>query len=166
VLEAHARREDAGGAGTALRPAARKSVAVDPRPFRSSYPRKRPKEGEMQYMLLIYGDQDGWKSRSEEENGQIMQAYMQFTEELQGSGSLVGGDALQPTETATTVRVRNDETLTTDGPFAETKEQLGGYYIVDVGSIDEALEWAAKIPGASHGSVEVRPVMVFEEDCS
>ena len=120
----------------------------------------------MQYMLLIYGDQDGWKSRSEEENGQIMQAYMQFTQELQESGSMVAGDALQPTETATTVRVRNDETLTTDGPFAETKEQLGGYYIVDVGSIDEALEWAAKIPGASHGSVEVRPVMVFEEDGS
>ena len=118
----------------------------------------------MQYMLLIYGDQDGWKSRSEEENGQIMQAYMQFTEELQASGSLVGGDALEPTQTATTVRVRNDETLTTDGPFAETKEQLGGYYIVDVGSIDEALEWAAKIPGAKHGSVEVRPVMVFDED--
>jgi hypothetical protein len=143
------------------------TTGVDPQRFRSSYPRKRPKkEGEMQYMLLIYGDQDGWKSRSEEENGQIMQAYMQFTQELQDSGSMVAGDALEPTPTATTVRVRNDETLTTDGPFAETKEQLGGYYIVDVGSIDEALEWAAKIPGASHGSVEVRPVMVFEEDGS
>ena len=120
----------------------------------------------MQYMLLIYGDQDGWKSLSEEEGAQIMQAYMQFTQELQESGSMVAGDALQPTETATTVRVRNDETLTTDGPFAETKEQLGGYYIVDVGSIDEALEWAAKIPGSRHGSVEVRPVMVFDEDGS
>ena len=118
----------------------------------------------MQYILLIYGDQEGWKSRSEEENGQIYQAYMQFTKELEDSGSMVGGDALEPTQTATTVRVRNDETLTTDGPFAETKEQLGGYYIVDVGSIDEALEWAAKIPGASHGSVEVRPLMVFDED--
>ena len=118
----------------------------------------------MQYLLLIYGDQDGWKSRSEEENGQLMQDYMQFTQELEQSGAMVAGNALQPTETATTVRVRNDETLTTDGPFAETKEQLGGYYLVDVGSIDEALEWAAKIPGAWHGSVEVRPVMVFEED--
>src|SRR4051794_20148555 len=122
--------------------------------------------GEMQYMLLIYGDQEGWKSRSEEENGQIYQAYMQFTKELQDSGAMVAGDALEPTQTATTVRVRNDETLTTDGPFAETKEQLGGYYLVDVGSIDEALEWAAKIPGSWHGSVEVRPVMVFEEDGS
>ena len=120
----------------------------------------------MQYMLLIYGDQNGWQSRTEEENNQLMQDYYQFTEDLQKSGSMVGGDALEPTQTATTVRVRNDETLTTDGPFAETKEQLGGYYIVDVGSLDEALEWAAKIPGAQHGSVEVRPVMVFEEDGS
>jgi hypothetical protein len=118
----------------------------------------------MQYMLLIYGDQNGWQSRSDEENNQLMQAYYQFTEDLQKSGSMVGGDALQPTQTATTVRVRNDETLTTDGPFAETKEQLGGYYIVDVGSLDEALEWAAKIPGAKHGSVEVRPVMVFDDE--
>jgi hypothetical protein len=118
----------------------------------------------MQYLLLIYGDQDGWKSRSEEENGQLMQDYYRFTQELEQSGAMVAGNALQPTETATTVRVRNDETLTTDGPFAETKEQLGGYYLVDVGSIDEALEWAAKIPGAWHGSVEVRPVMVFDED--
>jgi hypothetical protein len=120
----------------------------------------------MQYMLLIYGDQNGWQSRTEEENNQLMQDYYQFTEDLQKSGAMVGGDALEPTQTATTVRVRNDETLTTDGPFAETKEQLGGYYIVDVGSIDEALEWAAKIPGAKHGSVEVRPVMVFDEDGS
>ena len=120
----------------------------------------------MQYILLIYGDQEGWKSRSEEENGQLMQDYYTFTQELEQSGAMVAGNALQPTETATTVRVRNDETLTTDGPFAETKEQLGGYYIVDVGSIDEALEWAAKIPGASHGSVEVRPLMVFDEDGS
>ena len=118
----------------------------------------------MQYMLLIYGDQNGWQSRTEEENNQLMQDYYQFTEDLQKSGSMVGGDALEPTQTATTVRVRNDETLTTDGPFAETKEQLGGYYIVDVASLDEALGWAAKIPGAKHGSVEVRPVMVFDDE--
>ena len=120
----------------------------------------------MQYMLLIYGDQNGWQNMSEEEGAQIMQAYYQFTEDLQKSGAMVAGDALEPTQTATTVRVRNDETLTTDGPFAETTEQLGGYYLVDVGSLDEALEWAAKIPGAKHGSVEVRPVMVFDEDGS
>jgi hypothetical protein len=122
------------------------------------------KEETVQYMLLIYGDQSQWGSMSEEEMGQVMQAYGTFTQELQDSGAMVAGDALQRTDTATTVRVRNDETLTTDGPFAETKEQLGGYYLVDVGSLDEALEWAAKIPGARHGSIEVRPVMVFDED--
>ncbi|HEY7016997.1 MAG TPA: YciI family protein [Gaiellaceae bacterium] len=117
----------------------------------------------MQYMLLIYGDESGWDSISEEERGQIFQAYVDFTQELEGSGQMVAGDALQPTQTATTVRIQNGETLTTDGPFAETKERLGGYYIVDVNSLDEALEWAAKIPGARHGSIEVRPVMVFDE---
>jgi hypothetical protein len=116
----------------------------------------------VQYMLLIYGDPSGRESMSDEEMNQIFQAYTTYTEELRDSGKMVGGDALQPTDTATTVRVRNDETLTTDGPFAETKEQLGGYYIVDVDTLDEALEWAAKIPGAKHGSIEVRPVMVFE----
>jgi hypothetical protein len=120
----------------------------------------------MQYALLIYGDQNGWQSMTEEDRGQVFQAYSAFTEELQASGAMKGGDALQPTQTATTVRVRNDETLTTDGPFAETKEQLGGFYIVDAASLDEAIEWAAKIPGARHGSVEVRPVMDFEEDGS
>jgi hypothetical protein len=120
----------------------------------------------MQYMLLIYGDENGRESMGEEERGQIFQAYGAFTQELQSNGAMVAGDALQPTQTATTVRVRNDETLTTDGPFAETKEQLGGYYLVEASSLDEAIEWAAKIPGARHGSVEVRPVMVFEEDGS
>jgi len=120
----------------------------------------------MKYLLLIYGDQNGWESMSEEERGHVFQAYGSFTQELEQSGAMVAGNALQPTETATTVRIRNDETLTTDGPFAETKEQLGGYYLVNVDSLDEALEWAAKIPGARHGSIEVRPVMVFEEDMS
>src|SRR3954465_11391695 len=107
----------------------------------------------LQYLLLIYGDQDGWKSRSEEENGQLMQDYTQFTQELEQSGAMVAGNALQPTDPSTTVRVRNDETLTTDGPFAETKEQLGGYYLVEVGSIDEALEGGAQIPGPCPGPV-------------
>ena len=112
----------------------------------------------MQYMLLIYGDQDGWKSRSEEENGQIMQAYMQFTQELQDSGSMVAGDALEPTPTATTVRVRNDETLTTDGPFAETKEQLGGFILIEARDLNDAIQVAAKIPMGRRGSIEVRPI--------
>jgi hypothetical protein len=117
----------------------------------------------VQYMLLIYGDQGQWDGLSDEDRGQIMQAYQSFTKELQDSGAMVAGDALQPTQTATTVRVQNDETLTTDGPFAETKEQLGGYYLIEADSLDEAIEWAAKIPGARHGSIEVRPVMVFQE---
>ena len=120
----------------------------------------------MQYMLLIYGGQNGWETLSEAERGEMMQAYGSFSQELRDSGSLVAGDALEPTETATTVRVRDDETLTTDGPFAETKEQLGGYYLVEADSLDEAIGWAAKIPGARYGSVEVRPVVVFEEDGS
>ena len=102
----------------------------------------------MQYMLLIYGDEDGWETRSEEERGQIYAGLRAFTQELQDSGAMVAGDALAADGTATTVRVRDGETLTTDGPFAETKEQLGGYYMVEVGSLDEAIEWAAKIPGA------------------
>jgi hypothetical protein len=116
----------------------------------------------MQYMLLIYGNQASWDDRSDEERGQMMQAYGTFTQELRDSGAMIAGDALEPTQTATTVRVQNDETLTTDGPFAETKEQLGGYYLIEADSLDEAIEWAAKIPGARHGSVEARPVMVFE----
>ena len=118
----------------------------------------------MQYMLLIYGEENGWESLSEAEQGEIYQAYMKFTKDLEDSGAMVAGDALQPTETATTVRVKNDETLTTDGPFAETKEQLGGYYLINADSLDEAIGWAARIPASRHGSVEVRPVMVFEED--
>jgi hypothetical protein len=118
----------------------------------------------MQYMLLIYGDERSWESRSDEERGRMMQAYGSFTQELRDSGAMIAGDALESTQTATTVRVQNDETLTTDGPFAETKEQLGGYYLVEADSLDEAIEWAAKIPGARHGSVEVRPVVVFEGD--
>jgi hypothetical protein len=124
------------------------------------------KEDAMQYILLIYGDEGARETRSDEENGQIYQAYGAFSKELQDSGAMVAGDALEPTDTATTVRVQNDDVLTTDGPFAETKEQLGGYYLIEADSLDEAIGWAAKIPGARHGSVEVRPVMVFEEDGS
>ena len=112
----------------------------------------------MQYMLLIYGDENGRDSMSEEERGQVMQAYMAYTKELQDSGAMIAGDALEPTQTATTVRVRNDETLTTDGPFAETKEQLGGYYLIDVANLDDAVHWAARCPSALGGSIEVRPL--------
>src|SRR3954468_15361473 len=120
----------------------------------------------MQYMLLIYNDPRAWESMPENERGAVYNAYGTFTEELKESGKLVAGDALQPISTATSVRVRNGETLTTDGPFAETKEVLGGYYLIDVETIDEALEWGAKIPGSKYGTIEVRPVVTDYEMAS
>ena len=120
----------------------------------------------MQYMLLIYNSPNAWDSMSEEEQGQVFGEYGTFTEELQNSGKLVAGDALQPIATATSIRVRDGETLTTDGPFAETKEVLGGYYLIDVESLDEALEWGAKVPGSKYGTIEVRPVVTDYEMAS
>ena len=115
-----------------------------------------------QYMLLIYGPIEGGPTAEE------MQAefprWMQYTQDLQNAGILVSGDALQPGDTATTVRVRDDETVLTDGPFAETKELLGGFYIIDVPDLDAALKWAAKMPNIHYGTVEVRPVMVFDQE--
>jgi hypothetical protein len=113
----------------------------------------------VQYALLIHTDEQIWPSLSEDDRNALMAEYGSYTQELRNAGAMLGGDALQPTQTATTVRVRDGETLTTDGPFAETKEQFGGFYLIDVASLDEALEWAAKIPGARSGSIEVRPVM-------
>jgi hypothetical protein len=116
----------------------------------------------MRYLLTIYGDESGWNDVTPEEASQIMAAYGAFGQAAQEAGVLLGGEGLQPTSTATTVRVRNEETLTTDGPFAETREQLGGYYLLDCKDLDEAIGWAARIPGAQSGSVEVRPIMDYE----
>jgi hypothetical protein len=116
------------------------------------------KEEVMQYMLLIYDDEKLWSGLSEAERGSIMQEYFTFTQGLRDSGAYVDGAPLQPTSTATTVRLREGEQLVTDGPFAETKEQLGGFYLVEAESIDEAIAHAAKIPSARLGSIEVRPV--------
>jgi hypothetical protein len=113
----------------------------------------------MQYMLLIYDDEQLWANMDEAQRGQVFQAYGAYTEDMRQKGAYVAGDALQPTSTATTVRERNGDRLVTDGPFAETKEQLGGYYLIEVDSLDEALDWAARIPSAKLGSIEVRPVM-------
>ena len=115
----------------------------------------------MQYMLLIYDDESVWTSMSEDEQKTVMGEYFAYTEALKSAGKHVAGDALQPINTAKSVRVRDGESETTDGPFAETKEVLGGYYLVDVDSEDEALEWASKIPSARYGTIEVRPVVVF-----
>ena len=119
----------------------------------------------MHYLLLIYGDEraqnERWEGMSEEDQGREMRAWYSYTDELQKAGVHVAGEALQPTATAKTVRVERDEQLVTDGPFAETKEQLGGYYVIDVDSEQQALDWAAKMPSLPNGSVEVRPIMVF-----
>jgi hypothetical protein len=116
----------------------------------------------MQYMLLIYDNEKMWPAMDEKERNALMGEYYAFTEEVKKAGKLVAGDALQATSTATTVRVRNGKSLTTDGPFAETKEQLGGYYLVEAKDLDEAMALAAKIPSARFGSIEVRPVMKFD----
>ena len=115
----------------------------------------------MQFMLLIYDNEATWRDMPEAEQNTIMGEYYAYTEALKSAGKYVAGDALQPTQTARSVRVRDGETSTTDGPFAETKEVLGGYYLVEVDSEDEAIEWASKIPSARFGTIEVRPVVVF-----
>ena len=112
----------------------------------------------MRYLILIY-ESEGNPPPDEGE----MQKWFEYTERLKASGSFLGGEALQPTSTATTVRIRDGKTITTDGPFAETKEQLGGFYMIDCEDLDEALKWAAEIPSASRGPVEVRPIMEFGE---
>jgi hypothetical protein len=111
----------------------------------------------VQYLLLIYSDEN----RDAEAGEDVLRRYGVFTQEVRDSGKLITADRLQPTTTATTVRIRNGETLVTDGPFAETKEQLGGFYLLECENIDEALEYAAKIPAAESGSIEVRPVWVM-----
>jgi hypothetical protein len=110
-------------------------------------------------MLLIYNSEADAKKMGAAEQGQVYQEYMTFTQNLTKSGKNKGGNPLEGTSTATTVRVRNGKTAVTDGPFAETKEQLGGYYLVEAKDLDEAISIAAKIPGAKYGSIEVRPVM-------
>ena len=114
----------------------------------------------MQYLLLIYGDESAWGSTSEDEVSALYAEYGQLTKDLQEQGKLVSANELQPTSTATSVRVRDGEGLVTDGPFADTKEVLGGYYLIEAESLDEALEWAARIPNARDGVVEVRPVVM------
>ncbi len=116
----------------------------------------------MQYMLMIYSEEGKGPQPGTDEWGPFMKGYMDFTKKVQDDGVHVAGDALQPAATATTVSVRNGKTHTTDGPFAETKEVLGGYYLLDCENLDAALAYAAMIPTADHGRIEVRPVVVWE----
>jgi len=120
----------------------------------------------MKYLLLIYGDEKVY-NETVVNDPQAFQAemdeYFAFGRAGREAGVVLGGEALLDTSAATTVRVRDGRTLTTHGPFAETKEQLGGYYIVECANLDEAITWAARIPGARHGSVEIRPIMEFDD---
>lgn len=112
----------------------------------------------MKYMLLIYSEPQTDTPGTPEEFAAMMKPWFDYSNEMDAAGVNLGGEPLQGVETATTVRIRNDETVLTDGPFAETKEVLGGYYLIDVDDVDEAIQWAARCPGALYGSIEVRPL--------
>ena len=116
----------------------------------------------MKFMCLIYSEETAGPQPGTDEFGPYMQSYMDYDKSVRDAGIFVGGEALQPAATATTVTIKDGKVLTMDGPFAETKEVLGGFYILDCENLDEALEHAARIPTADHGKIEVRPVMVFD----
>ena len=112
----------------------------------------------MEFLLMLYADQSQFEKMSQAQAGEAMAAYGAYTGALQTAGVLRGSNRLRPTHTATTVRLKAGKTEVLNGPYAETREQLGGYYLIDVADLDAALSWAARCPGASHGIVEVRPV--------
>jgi hypothetical protein len=113
----------------------------------------------MRYLLLIYGDEGAWGKLPPEAAAQEMQRWYDYTDWLRDKGWHRGGEALEPTPAATTVRVRDGKAMTTDGPFAETREQLGGYYLIECANLDEAIEAASRIPSVDSGSIEIRPIM-------
>src|SRR5262245_30626047 len=112
----------------------------------------------MKYLCLIYDEEKKWETMSQEDGERLMGEYFTYTKDIRQSGHYLGGNDLEPVKAATTVRVRNGRTSTTDGPFAETKEQLGGYYLIEAKDLNEAISVAARIPSAKLGSIEVRPV--------
>jgi len=114
----------------------------------------------MQYILLIYGEESLWANMSPEKLSEEMGAYMAYTQDLAKAGVLVAGDELQPVATAKTLSISGGKQKVVDGPFAETKETLGGYYLIKAESVEDALAWAAKCPGAKYGRIEVRPVVM------
>lgn len=118
----------------------------------------------MEYLALIYADETVWAAMDEGERAGWYERYRAFSDAAREAGVMVGGHELAPSGDATTVRVRERETLVTDGPYAEVKEALGGYYLLECDSLEEALDWAARIPGAEHGAVEVRPVHFDPEE--
>ena len=115
----------------------------------------------MQYLLMIYSAEDAGPQPGDDDFMQMLGEYQKFTDEVEQAGVMLGGEALESTATATTVRVRDGQSHITDGPFAETKEALGGYYLLDCQDLDEAIRYAAKIPSAAYGCVEIRPIMIL-----
>jgi hypothetical protein len=116
----------------------------------------------MKYMLLLFGDENAWETSSEQDLEAEMARYEQYDRELNEAGVFVSGEGLQPTPTATTMRIVGGERILTDGPFAETKEQLGGFYVLECKDLDDALAWAERCPASGDGSIEIRPVMDYE----
>ena len=112
----------------------------------------------MQYLLMLYGNEQATMNRSKEATDQVVAAFMAYTEAMKKAGVCIGFNRLQPTRSAATVRAPDGKTNVVDGPYADTKEQLGGYYLIEVPDLDAALSWAARCPGANHGTIEVRPV--------
>jgi hypothetical protein len=117
----------------------------------------------VKYLLTIWADESHYAGMGPDDASKIFAAHGKFGEAVAAAGVMRGGDGLQPTATATTVRVRDGETMLTDGPFAETREQLGGFYMLECADLDEAVRWAAQVPEATHGSIEVRPVMDYTQ---
>jgi hypothetical protein len=120
--------------------------------------RLRRVDFDMQYLLMLYADETGWNRLSPAEQEQGVASYAAYTEALKQAGAWVGSNRLHPSSASTTVRVTGGKTQVLDGPYADSKEQLGGYYLIQAADLDAALSWAARCPGASHGTIEVRPV--------
>jgi len=116
----------------------------------------------MQYLLMLYSQEDGWKSMTKEQQEQGMAAYVAYREALHKAGVFVGSNRLQPIATATTVRLVDGKSQVLDGPYVDSKEQLGGYFLIEAPDLDTALTWAARCPGASHGTIEVRPIWAMQ----
>ncbi len=120
----------------------------------------------MKYLLQIWGDERGFFESAPEAIMGMVDAYRKLTEEMQAAGVFLHGEGLQPTVTATSVRVQDGDAVVTDGPFAETKEQLGGFFLIECPDLDQAIEWAAKVPGARGGTIEIRPCAEYEQQQS
>jgi hypothetical protein len=139
-------------------------LSIERQPVRQRAEITLPEGGSVKYLALIYSDEGAWEALSDDERTQFYADYLAFSEAGRKAGVVLGGDELEPVRNATTVRLRDQQTVVSDGPYAETKEALGGYYLLECASLEEAVEWAARIPGAAHGAVEVRQVHVDEDE--